>query len=176
MLYSVRQANFLFYIHMKLHNKKEVSLPHPVLLIVMGPIWAPWPDFLLLSDSCVLHNVERSLWREDGSCWWASLAQSFSASSPSGLATVSLSRLPQPGGPGPHIYIPQEQGCLVTPPGTECPLRLRMWLVMLLSKILHRNGLHNQIATLFSSVFPVLPCSLVLSALYCSEGYNISFV
>jgi hypothetical protein len=29
--------------------------------------------------------------------------------------TVSDSRLPQPGGPGPHIYIPQEQGGPVIP-------------------------------------------------------------
>jgi hypothetical protein len=28
------------------------------------------------------------------------------------------SRLPQPGGPGPHIYIPREQGGPVIPPGT----------------------------------------------------------
>jgi hypothetical protein len=27
-------------------------------------------------------------------------------------------RLPQPGGPGPRIYIPQEQGGPVIPPGT----------------------------------------------------------
>jgi hypothetical protein len=32
--------------------------------------------------------------------------------------TVSDSRLPQSGGPGPHIYIPQEQGGPVIPPGT----------------------------------------------------------
>jgi hypothetical protein len=37
--------------------------------------------------------------------------------------TVSDSRLPQPGGPGPHIYIPQEQGGPVIPPGTEFPFR-----------------------------------------------------
>jgi hypothetical protein len=32
-------------------------------------------------------------------------------------STVSDSRLPQPGGPGPLIYIPHEQGGLVIPPG-----------------------------------------------------------
>jgi hypothetical protein len=32
--------------------------------------------------------------------------------------TVSDSRLPQPGGPGPRIYILQEQGGPVIPPGT----------------------------------------------------------
>jgi hypothetical protein len=31
-------------------------------------------------------------------------------------------RLPQPGGPGPRIYIPQEQGGPVIPPGTGFPL------------------------------------------------------
>jgi hypothetical protein len=35
--------------------------------------------------------------------------------------TVSDSRLPQPGGPGPRIYIPQEQGGPVILPGTEFP-------------------------------------------------------
>jgi hypothetical protein len=37
--------------------------------------------------------------------------------------TVSNSRLPQPGGPGPRIYILQEQGGPVIPPGTELPFR-----------------------------------------------------
>jgi hypothetical protein len=37
--------------------------------------------------------------------------------------TVSYSRLPQPGGPGPRIYIPQEQGGPVMPPGTGFPFR-----------------------------------------------------
>jgi hypothetical protein len=37
--------------------------------------------------------------------------------------TVSVSRLPQPRGPGPRIYIPQEQGRPAIPPGTEFPFR-----------------------------------------------------
>jgi hypothetical protein len=37
--------------------------------------------------------------------------------------TVSDLRLPQPGGQSPHIYIPQEQGGLVIPPGTGFPFR-----------------------------------------------------
>jgi hypothetical protein len=28
--------------------------------------------------------------------------------------------LTQPGRPGPHIYIPQEQGDSIIPPGTDC--------------------------------------------------------
>jgi hypothetical protein len=42
--------------------------------------------------------------------------------------TVSDSRLPQPGGPGPRIYIPQEQGGPVIPPGTGFSLRRLLWL------------------------------------------------
>jgi hypothetical protein len=34
---------------------------------------------------------------------------------------LSHLRLPQPGGPGSRIHIPQEQGCLVIPLGTEFP-------------------------------------------------------
>jgi hypothetical protein len=81
--------------------------------------------FLLLSGSCRFVDVEHPLWREDGSvvynCCWPLPAQSFSGPNPAGLMTifsVSDSRLPQPGGPGPWIYIPQEQGGLVIPAGT----------------------------------------------------------
>jgi hypothetical protein len=37
--------------------------------------------------------------------------------------TDSDSRLPQSGGPGPRIYIPQEQDDAVTPPGIGFPFR-----------------------------------------------------
>jgi hypothetical protein len=37
--------------------------------------------------------------------------------------TLPDSRLPQPGGPGPHIYIPQEQVGPVIPPGNGFPFR-----------------------------------------------------
>jgi hypothetical protein len=37
--------------------------------------------------------------------------------------TVSNSRFPQLGGPGPRIYIPQEQSGPVIPPGTGLPFR-----------------------------------------------------
>jgi hypothetical protein len=53
-------------------------------------------------------------------------AQSFSVPSPTGLMTiftVSNSRLPERGGPGPRIYISQEQGDPVPPPPSE-PTRL----------------------------------------------------
>jgi hypothetical protein len=37
--------------------------------------------------------------------------------------TVSDSKLSQPGGPGPRIYVPQKQGGLVILPDTEFPFR-----------------------------------------------------
>jgi hypothetical protein len=45
--------------------------------------------------------------------------------------TVSDSRLPQPGGPRPHIYIPQEQGGPVIPPGTVFSFRRLLRLARL---------------------------------------------
>jgi hypothetical protein len=65
------------------------------------------------------------LWREDGSviynCCWPSPAQLFSGPSPVRLMTTFYSlrfETPHPGGPGPRIYIPKEQGGPVIPPGT----------------------------------------------------------
>jgi hypothetical protein len=43
--------------------------------------------------------------------------------------TLPDSRLPQPGGPGPRIYISQEQGGPVIPPGTGFPFRRLLRLV-----------------------------------------------
>jgi hypothetical protein len=45
--------------------------------------------------------------------------------------TVSDSRLLQPGGPGPRIYIPQKQGGPVIPPGTGFPFRRFLRLTVL---------------------------------------------
>jgi hypothetical protein len=42
--------------------------------------------------------------------------------------TVSELILPKPGGLGPRIYIPQEQGGPVIPPGTGFPFRRLLWL------------------------------------------------
>jgi hypothetical protein len=84
--------------------------------------------FLLLSDSCGFVDVGRSLWQENGSavynCCWSSPAQSFLGQSPAELVTVFYGlrfKTSQPAGPGPRIYIPQEQGGPVIPPGTGFP-------------------------------------------------------
>jgi hypothetical protein len=86
---------------------------------------------LLLSDTSGFVHVARPLWREDGSVlynyYWYSPAHSrVRVPRDTWLYfTVSDSSLPQPGGPGPCIYVHQEHGGPVIPPGTGVPfLRL----------------------------------------------------
>jgi hypothetical protein len=99
----------------------------------ISPSWrqAPWdsrPAFSFQLNTC-FHSpyVTSSLIRG-----WVcrlqllvALASAFSGPSPAGLMitfyTASDSRLPQPGGQGPRIYIPQEYSGPVTPPGTGFP-------------------------------------------------------
>jgi hypothetical protein len=81
-----------------------------------------WPVCLgigLPSDDCGFLDVGRPLWREDGSviylynCCWALPEQSLLGRSPAELTAIFYCLIwdyPQFGGPGPRIYIPQEQG------------------------------------------------------------------
>jgi hypothetical protein len=102
------------------------------------PHLGPKTRFLLLWDSCGFVDVGRPLWREDGSavynCCWLSPAQSFLVRVLRDwwpYFSVTYSRLPQPGGPGPRIYIPQEQRSPVISPGSEFPFRRLLWLARL---------------------------------------------
>jgi hypothetical protein len=81
--------------------------------------------FLLLSDQCGFVDMGRPLWREDGSIVYnccclcqRSHSQVWVPRESWPPFTVSDLRLPQPGGPVPCIYISQEQGGPVIPPGT----------------------------------------------------------
>jgi hypothetical protein len=77
-------------------------------------------NFLWQSLLFLLH-VGRPLWRVDESVicstatYWLESHRIHNHILPSHLG------LPQPGGPGPRIYIPQEQGSSVIPPGTGFP-------------------------------------------------------
>jgi hypothetical protein len=90
------------------------------------PIWSRWPDFYFLSDSYRCLDVRRPLWREDGSVIYSYIfygpCQSNHSWSKSrrthDYILLSHVRVPQTGGPGPRIYIPQERGGPVVPPGT----------------------------------------------------------
>jgi hypothetical protein len=86
----------------------------------LWPIFhSPW-HFL---DSCGFVILWRLPWRETiFCCCWASPAQSLTGLSPTGLNTIfccPISWDSQHGGPGVRIYIPQEQGGPIIPPGTE---------------------------------------------------------
>jgi hypothetical protein len=96
------------------------------------PIWDPRPIFFLLEiffrQLRVCYFVAPSLTRG----WVCNLLLllviaravmlgSESRRTQDHILLSQLLRLPQPGGPGPRIYIPQEQGGPDTPPGTEFP-------------------------------------------------------
>jgi hypothetical protein len=70
--------------------------------------------------------------------------------------TVSDSRHPQPGWQGPHIYVPQEQGGPVTPPGTGFPFR----------HLLRLTGLRRR----YSNPLPRgVTCFIVRFSFYCRQ-------
>jgi hypothetical protein len=79
----------------------------------------------MLSEICVLVSVGRPLWREDGSAICSVITQWSESHRIRNHTLLSRLRLPQPGGPGSRIYIPEGQGGPVIPPGTGFPsLRL----------------------------------------------------
>jgi hypothetical protein len=93
-------------------------------VLVSSPHLGLMTRFLLLSDNCGFVDMGRPLWREDGSvvynCCCLRQRSHSQVRVPRGSwphFTVSDLRLPQPKGPGSCIYIPQEQGGPVIPPG-----------------------------------------------------------
>jgi hypothetical protein len=92
---------------------------------VSGPFWCPWPhfNFLCLTITFSLLHVGRPLWREDESVICSAITRLLEQRRTHNHILLSQLRLPQPGGPGLRIYIPQEQGGPVIPPGTGLPFR-----------------------------------------------------
>jgi hypothetical protein len=98
-----------------------------------GPIWDPRSIFFLLEISFrqlrIFYFVAPSLTRGLVCNLLVQLllglarAVTLGSKSRRTHSHILLSdlRLLQPGGPGPHIYIPQEQGGPVIPPGTGFP-------------------------------------------------------
>jgi hypothetical protein len=76
-----------------------------------------------LSQICCLVSMGRPLSREDWSAVCSAITQLSESRRTRNHTSLSHLRLPKPGGPGSRIYIPQEQGGLVIPPGTVFPLR-----------------------------------------------------
>jgi hypothetical protein len=87
-----------------------------------------FPVGMLLSEICGLVSIGRPLWQEDGSAVCSVITQLSESLRTRNHTLLSHLRLPQPGGPGSRIYIPQEQGGPVIPPGTEFSLRRLLWL------------------------------------------------
>jgi hypothetical protein len=71
--------------------------------------------------------VERPLWREDGSAICSAITQWSESLRTRNHTLLSHLRLPPPGEPGSHIYIPQEQGGPVIPPATGFSCDYPMW-------------------------------------------------
>jgi hypothetical protein len=95
-------------------------------VLVSDPHLEPMTRFLF-SDNCRFLDVGRHLWQEDGSvvylynCFWALPCLGSKSHRTHDHMLLSHLRLPQLGGPGPCIYIPQEQAGLVIPLGTGFP-------------------------------------------------------
>jgi hypothetical protein len=91
------------------------------------PLWDLWPDIISCRNVTVWNwrslSGGRPLWREDGSAICSAITQLSESPRTHNHILQSHLRLPQPGGPGPHIYIAQEDGGPVIPPGTGFPLR-----------------------------------------------------
>jgi hypothetical protein len=68
---------------------------------------------------CDLVSVGRPLWREDGSAICSVITRWSQLLSTRNHVLLSLLRLPQPGGPGSLLYIPQEEGGPVILLGTR---------------------------------------------------------
>jgi hypothetical protein len=94
-----------------------------------APIWSPRPDFFFCLRTAGFLLCGALSYERMGLKFTRTIASGPCQSNHSGVQVSQNSdrilpshlRLPQPGGPGPRIYIIQEQGGPVIPPGTEFP-------------------------------------------------------
>jgi hypothetical protein len=92
-------------------------------VLVLSTLLGLATRYYFLSECCCLVSVGRPLWWEDGSAICSVITQWSESRRTRNHTLLSQLRLPQPGGPGSCIYIPQEQGGPVIPSGTGFPLR-----------------------------------------------------
>jgi hypothetical protein len=86
---------------------------------------------MILSEICGLISVGRPLWCQDGSAICSVITQWSESLRTRNHTLLSHQRHHEPGGSGSHIYIPQEQGGLLIPPGIAFPLRRLLRLARL---------------------------------------------
>jgi hypothetical protein len=94
-----------------------------------------FPVGMLPSEICGLVSIGRPLWREYGSEIYGVIIHWSESLRTRNHILLSHLRLPQLGGPGSRIYIPQEQGGPVIPPGAGFPLSRLLRLAGLLNWI-----------------------------------------
>jgi hypothetical protein len=108
----------------RLATKSKSKLLYDWLSVSMSwyraPLWDLRPDITSCRNVavwiCGLVSVGRPFWREDGSAICSVIIQWSESLRTWNHTLLSHLRLPQPGGPGSRIYIPQEQGGPVIPP------------------------------------------------------------
>jgi hypothetical protein len=147
------------------------TVSRPVCLGVRHPSGTGdqfFPSFFSI-DNCGLLDVGHPLWREDGyviysyNSLWSLPEQSHSGPGPAELMTIFyclIVRLSQLWGPGPRIYIPQEQGDPVILQSTGFPFcrllrlaRLTNWLNIYITALLGPSGpLLQRILTLLTNL------------------------
>jgi hypothetical protein len=119
------------------------------------------PVGMLLSEICGLVSVGRPLWREDGSAICSVITQWSESLRTRNHTLLCHLRLPQPGGPGSRIYIPQEQGSPVIPPGTGY-----LFWVLLLHLFERWGDIHETLVTtgIFRAQIPTwyIPNTLII--------------
>jgi hypothetical protein len=89
--------------------------------------WISLPVGMLSSESFSLVSVGLPPWQENGYEICSAITQWSESHRTYNYTLLSHLRFPQPWGSGSHIYILQEQGGTVIPPGIEFPLQSRSW-------------------------------------------------
>jgi hypothetical protein len=152
-----------------------------------APIWGLRPNFYYCQTVCGFADVGRSVWRENRyavyNCCWSSPAQSFLGPRPAGLLTIFYClrfETPKPGGPGPRIYIPQEQGGPITPQALGAALSyssrelqhktrfatISLFYRSMFTLALHRKDCSSTVSCMLISAGIYLPCRCLAMNFY----------
>jgi hypothetical protein len=126
--YSEQGAQYVAVVQVRVILLPTVSRP---VRLGVGPLWSRWPHFkfLWVTVTFFLVHVERPLRREDGSVICNAITHWLESLRTLNYILHSHLRLLQHGIPGLRIYIPQEQGGPVIPPGFwfTCTFKFKLY-------------------------------------------------